>query len=313
MSDEKNNQENATPERRKPRRPSQMAQEETKTPPAADASAENTGERRKPRRPSREGQSSEPKGEGEERKPRRPSRAAASADAPAEGGERKPRRSSSSSRSGSRKKKKDQMPIGLAVLAGILLFALYLNTKSGELAMYWIIGNCFGFILRRASFCFTASMRDPYLTGSTTITRAVLIAFAITSIGFTAIKYGYFRMGLPIPGMSYVVPISVATAVGAFIFGIGMVIAGGCASGTLMRVGEGFHMQVLSLFFFIVGSLWGAHDMGFWKRNFMLAGKKVFLPDVFGWFGGIVLNLLIIAVLYVAAEKWENRKGAAGH
>jgi uncharacterized membrane protein YedE/YeeE len=312
MSDEKNNQENATPERRKPRRPSQMAQEETKTSPAAETPAENNGEKRKPRRPSREGQSSEPNGEGEERKPRRPSRAASSTDAPAEGGERKPRRSSTSSRAGSRKKKKDQMPIGMAVFAGIIAFALYLNfAKSGELAMYWVVGICFGFILRRASFCFTASMRDPYLTGSTSVTRAVLIAFAITSIGFTAIKYGYFRMGLPIPGMSYVVPISVATGVGAFIFGIGMVIAGGCASGTLMRVGEGFHMQVLSLLFFVIGSLWGAHDFGFWKRTFMISGKKVFLPDYFGWFGGIAVNLLIIVVLYIAAEKWENRKNAA--
>jgi hypothetical protein len=312
MSDEKNNQENATPERRKPRRPSQMAQEETKTSPAAETPAENNGEKRKPRRPSREGQSSEPNGEGEERKPRRPSRVASSTDAPAEGGERKPRRSSTSSRTGSRKKKKDQMPIGMAVFAGIIAFALYLNfAKSGELAMYWVVGICFGFILRRASFCFTASMRDPYLTGSTSVTRAVLIAFAITSIGFTAIKYGYFRMGLPIPGMSYVVPISVATGVGAFIFGIGMVIAGGCASGTLMRVGEGFHMQVLSLLFFVIGSLWGAHDFGFWKRTFMISGKKVFLPDYFGWFGGIAVNLLIIVVLYIAAEKWENRKNAA--
>lgn len=305
----KNIQENATPERRKPRRPSQMAQEETKTSPAAEIPAENNGERRKPRRPSREGTSSETKGE--ERKPRRPSRVESS-DTPVEGGERKPRRSSTASNARSRKKKKDQMPIGVAVLAGIILFGLYLNfAKSGELAMYWVVGICFGFILRRASFCFTASMRDPYLTGSTSITRAVLIAFAITSIGFTAIKYGYFRMGLPIPGMSYVVPISVATAVGAFIFGIGMVIAGGCASGTLMRVGEGFHMQVLSLFFFIVGSLWGAHDFGFWKRTFMIAGKKVFLPDYFGWFGGIAVNLIIIGVLYIAAEKWENRKNEA--
>lgn len=228
--------------------------------------------------------------------------------------ERRPRRAStegsSSRRSGtrSRKKKKNQIPVGFAVLFGIILFAVYLATRSSTLVLYLLTGVCFGFILQRARFCFTASMRDPYLTGSTTVTRAVLIAFAITSIGFTAIKYGYFVNGLPIPGQSYVVPISLATIVGAFIFGIGMVIAGGCASGTLMRVGEGFYMQILSLAFFIVGSLWGAKDFGWWKRNFMLAGKKVFLPDVFGWLGGLLVNLLIILVIYIIAEKWENRK-----
>ena len=111
---------------------------------------------------------------------------------------------------------------------------------------------CYTKLLR---FCFTASMRDPMLTGSTTVTRSVLIAFALTSLGFWAIKYGAAQQGLPIPGQSFVVPVSFATVIGAFMFGIGMVIAGGCASGTLMRVGEGFTMQIIALLFFIVGSL----------------------------------------------------------
>ncbi|MBV1758193.1 MAG: YeeE/YedE family protein [Dethiosulfatibacter sp.] len=196
----------------------------------------------------------------------------------------------------------------------MIIFTIYLAiTVSGQLALYFVVGSAFGMILQRARFCFTASMRDPYLTGSTSVTRAALVAFAITSIGFTAIKYGYFRVGLPVPGMGFVAPIGVATAVGAVIFGIGMVIAGGCASGTLMRVGEGFHMNMLVFFFFMVGSLWGAYDFGFWKRNFMLASPSVFLPDIFGWGGGLIVNLLIIAILYVLAHRWEKRKNASSH
>jgi len=219
------------------------------------------------------------------------------------------RRSSRPSRK--RKPKKSQLPKAYLTLAVIILIGFGLATISKTLALFWVIGLGFGFILQKAKFCFTASMRDPYLTGSTSITRAVLIAFAITTVGFTAIKYGYFAKGLPIPGMGYVVPISLATAAGAFIFGIGMVIAGGCASGTLMRVGEGFTMQILSLFFFVVGSLWGAHDFGWWKLNFIVKGKAVFLPDVFGWFGAVILQLLLIAALYIAAEKWESKKNEA--
>ncbi len=193
------------------------------------------------------------------------------------------------------------------VIAGI---GVWLGFKGENLLLYWVLGLAFGFILQRSRFCFTASMRDPYLTKSTSVTRAVLIAFAITSIGFTAIKYGYFANGLTIPGQSYIATISIATAVGALMFGVGMVIAGGCASGTLMRIGEGFWMQVISLFFFIVGSLWGAHDFGWWKRTFILGGEKVFLPDYLGWFGGLMTNLLIIAVLYVVAHKWEKRNSS---
>jgi hypothetical protein len=213
-----------------------------------------------------------------------------------------------SPRSRSRKKKKSQIPFGVALFVVLVAIGIYLGSRNEQLVLYWVTGLAFGYILQHARFCFTAAMRDPYLTGSTSLSKAVLTAFAITSIGFIAVMYGAHVRGLPIPGQSYVVPVSLATAVGAFIFGIGMVISGGCASGTLMRVGEGFTMQILSLFFFIVGSLWGAHDFGWWKLNVIMKGKAVFLPDLFGWIGAIVVQLLIIALLWIAADKWADRK-----
>lgn len=216
-----------------------------------------------------------------------------------------------SSRASSRKPKKNQIPIGVALIVAYCLYGTYLIATAPKLAFFWFSGLAFGFILQRARFCFTASMRDPYLTGGTSLTRAVLIAFAISTIGFTAIKYGAFSKGLPIPGMSYVVPISFATVIGAFLFGIGMVIAGGCASGTLMRVGEGFYMQVISLFFFIIGSLWGAHDFGWWKFNIMSKGKAIFLPDYFGWAGALALQLGLILALYVIAVLHEQKSDAS--
>jgi len=196
----------------------------------------------------------------------------------------------------------------MALLVLIVAFGIYLGTRNEQLVLFWVTGLAFGYILQRARFCFTAAMRDPFLTGGTNLSKAVLLAFAITSIGFLAIKYGAHAQGLPIPGQAYIVPVSLATAIGAFMFGIGMVISGGCASGTLMRVGEGFTMQLLSLFFFVVGSLWGAYDFGWWKLNVILKGKAVFLPDLFGWLGAIIIQLLIIALLWIAADKWANRK-----
>jgi uncharacterized protein len=217
-----------------------------------------------------------------------------------------------SSRTRSRKKKKNQIPFGILALLGIIAIGIVLNFTVGErVALFWALGGFFGFILQRSRFCFTASMRDPYLTGSTSLTKAVLVAFAVTTIGFAAVKYGAFAKGLPIPGQSYVVPFGVHTIVGAFMFGIGMVIAGGCASGTLMRVGEGFGMQILSLFFFVVGSLLGAATFGWWKLNFIVRSPEVFLPDVFGWFGAVAVQLLIIALLWIAADKWQKHKSAS--
>ena len=212
-----------------------------------------------------------------------------------------------------RKKKKSQIPYGILAFLVILAIGLVLMTQSGTLAFFWFTGNVFGFILQRARFCFTASMRDPYLTGGTSLTKSVLLALAVTSIGFWAIKYGAFLNGLPIPGQGFVAPVSLATVIGGIIFGIGMVISGGCASGTLMRVGEGFHMQILSLFFFVVGSLLAAATFEFWTLNFMVRAPRIFLPDVFGWFGAIVIQLVIIALLWIAADKYAKAKGASTH
>ncbi len=218
------------------------------------------------------------------------------------------------SSSRSRKKKKSQIPLGILALLILIGAGIYLATGSTTLAFFWFTGIVFGFVLQRSRFCFTAAMRDPFLTGGTSLAKAVLLALAVTSVGFWAIKYGAFSRGLPIPGQSFVVPISLATVVGGTIFGVGMVISGGCASGTLMRVGEGFTMQMISIFFFVVGSLIGAAHFGWWKANVMLQGRAVFLPDVLGWLGSIVVQLLTIALLWIAADKFAKAKqGASAH
>ncbi len=206
------------------------------------------------------------------------------------------------------KSPKTQFFSGIIALIIILIIGFFLSTISSSLGLYWITGVSFGVILQKSRFCFVASMRDPYLTGSTSLTKAVLIAFTITTIGFTAIKYTAYINNLPIPGQSYVAPISLATIIGSFMFGIGMVIAGGCATGTLIRTGEGFLLQLIVLFAFVVGSLLGAYNFGWWKYNFIIKGKSIFLPDIFGWFGAITIQLLFIGLLYVLVTKWQNYK-----
>lgn len=207
-----------------------------------------------------------------------------------------------------RKPKKSQLPIALLASALVIGFGFYLNQYNDKMVIYLLFGLAFGVVLQRARFCFTASMRDPWITGSTSVTRAVLIACSLATIGFSAIKYSAFAAGNAIPGMDNVGQISLALVIGAVIFGIGMVIAGGCASGTLMRVGEGFTMQMLSLVFFVIGSLWGAHDMGWWQTAVIKDAPAVFLPDVFGWGGALLVQFLIILLLYIASVKWQQKK-----
>lgn len=216
--------------------------------------------------------------------------------------------SSSARKRKPRKPKKSQIPYAILVTILIIAFGFYLGSGSNRLPVLWIFGISFGYILQRSRFCFTAGFRDPFITGSTSVTRAILVALGLASVGITGIKYAPVMNGaetnLNMVGVS---PIGIPLVIGAIMFGIGMVIAGGCASGTLMRVGEGFTMQIISLVFFVIGSFWGAHDMNFWGR-LNEGAPTIFMPDVFGWFGAIVVQLAIIVLLYIAAVKWQQKK-----
>lgn len=206
------------------------------------------------------------------------------------------------------KKTKNQIPFGIIVLVLSIIFSVFLHNMSDILAFFWITGIAFGFILQRSKFCFVAALRDPYLIGSTHLTKALLISIALTTTGFTAIKYGAYINGRTIPGQDLIINISLAIVVGGVLFGIGMVLAGGCASGVLMRTGEGFQTQMVALIFFIIGSLWGAHDFKWWDEKFISKGSKVFLPDIFGWLGALIIQLLVIALLYVFLDMLEKKK-----
>lgn len=219
--------------------------------------------------------------------------------------EKKIQRSSVSRRV--KKTKINQIPFGFLLLVGILVLGLIIAGANQKMVFYLVTGVSFGYILQRSRFCFTAAFRDPNLTGSTSLTRAVLIAFAVGTVGFTAAKFGAVEGALDNINVN---PLSIATAIGAFLFGIGMVIAGGCASGTLMRVGEGFTMQLLALLFFVIGSVIADSHKVFWTETFHDNGIRVFLPNVLnmGYLWAAVLQLIVIAVLYFVAEKYEKKK-----
>jgi uncharacterized protein len=206
-----------------------------------------------------------------------------------------------------KKKKIDQIPFGVALLIAIFGMGFFIANQAPKTAIMWVLGVAAGFTLQRSRFCFTASLRDPVLTGSTSLTKAVIIAISLATVGFIGIQFSAVSKGQPVPG--YVSPAGIHTAIGATMFGIGMVIAGGCASGTLMRVGEGFLMQMLSLVFFIVGSVWAANNFGWWTTNVISKGKAVYLPDVLGWVPAVSLQFILLFGLYIFADWYGNKKG----
>lgn len=200
---------------------------------------------------------------------------------------------------------KSQIPHALVLIALLMGLGFYLN--DAKLVKYLIFGVVFGMILQRSRFCFTAAFRDPVITGSTSLTRAVFLAIAVGTIGFSALSlYSISTGGKPM-GTDSVAPLSILTVIGGIMFGIGMVTAGGCASGTLMRVGEGFQLQWVALLCFMLGSVAGAWAMGF-LEPLGKANIKVYLPDHLGWAGALIFQFALIAIVYVLAIKWQKKK-----
>jgi len=144
------------------------------------------------------------------------------------------------------------------------------------------------------------------LTGSTSLARAVVIAVAVATVGFAGIQFSAYLAGKPIPG--YINPVGIHTVIGGFLFGIGMVIAGGCVSGTLMRVGEGFAMNMLALVFFVVGSVLGAYNIGWWQKVSIKSSPSIHLATALGWPLGLAVQFGLLFALYWFFLWWEYRK-----
>jgi uncharacterized membrane protein YedE/YeeE len=217
-----------------------------------------------------------------------------------------------------RKENTTQFPIGIAVLLVLIVICWYFFAvqKSLMLAIFWAFGIAFGFVLQRSRFCFTAAMRDPCLTGGTNLTKAVIVALAISTVLFTAMQASVLVKGGTLDQamkIGYVAPVGIHTPIGAFMFGIGAVISGGCASGTLMRVGEGFVQQWIALPAFCIGGALGAVTWPVWKDLLMVDMKSsVFLPQLVGGFiPGVVLQFALLFGCWLLADWWSKRQTQA--
>ena len=93
-------------------------------------------------------------------------------------------------------------------------------------------------------------------------------------------------------------PLSVSVAAGAFLFGMGMQVGGGCASGTLFTVGGGSVRMVVTLVAFIVGSVLGALHRPLWEDTVPSAGP-VSLQTWMGTPGALATTLVLLGAAWL--------------
>src|SRR5690242_5091733 len=154
-------------------------------------------------------------------------------------------------------------PTGIA-LTLIALGAAYLTTaltwRQGAL---FLVGTGAGMVLYHAAFGFTSSWRALIAERRGDGLRAQMLMLALTCTIFLPVLARGEIVGQPVRGA--VAPVGLSVIVGAFLFGVGMQLGGGCASGTLCTVGGGSVRMLATLAAFIAGSVIGARHMPFWE------------------------------------------------
>ena len=203
---------------------------------------------------------------------------------------------------------KPQTPLiigGLIVTAIIMVYLMV--TQVAMQPVLLILGLLLGYTLFHARFGFTSAFRRLASVGNGQAVRAHMLMLAVAVTLFAPIlAFGVSFFGTGTSG--YVSPVGVSILVGAFIFGIGMQLGGGCASGTLYAVGGGRTVMIFTLLFFIVGSTIGAYHLPFWTDE-MPAFEPISLATSTGlgyggaWVVSIALFGLIAWITLVVEKK----------
>ncbi len=207
------------------------------------------------------------------------------------------------------KKEKPQTYFGVILLLIALILSIVLWQKQYTYAVCLSVGIIIGIVLRYSRFCFTAAFRDPFITGNTKVLRGMILAMIVSTIGFAIIQSRYIHSKGSnydlIPGA--VSSVGIHVIIGAFIFGIGMVLAGGCASGVLMRIGEGHALHLVVLVGFIIGTLLGAKNYSFWYENFIKDAKTIYFSEYLDLKIVVIAQIIVLMILYKLALQYENR------
>ena len=213
--------------------------------------------------------------------------------------------------------------IGLLVMGAVIAWSVtwYLSTDKLESNRAFLLLAVFliGFAMHRSRFCFSRSLREPFMTAEGDMSKAVmLLLFLGIPAGSLLLQQGSVDPYLAIPSTFWL-----GSLLGGIVFGIGMIFAGGCASGSLWRAAEGnLKLVVVLLFFAWSGSLFCAifEQLGFTVPSYDIdfldgipeitdLGFQAYFPDIFdGWAVAYLAPLILIIIWYLLVNYNEKKK-----
>ncbi|RYL94382.1 YeeE/YedE family protein [Sporolactobacillus sp. THM7-4] len=195
----------------------------------------------------------------------------------------------------------------LGLVLAIIVDALAFHYGGLSLGIQLWLGLALGFTLFHSRFGFTSAFRRFLSVGNGEGIRAQMIMLAVASTLFAVILgtgFSFFG-GKP---SGYVSPVGVSVIFGSFIFGIGMQMGEGCASGTLYHIGGGKSENYFTIIGFVIGSVLGALHFNFWVKD-MPSLKPVSLATStgLGYFGGWLIQMILFAAIFILTLVIEKK------
>ncbi|ADU32483.1 YeeE/YedE family protein [Evansella cellulosilytica] len=193
----------------------------------------------------------------------------------------------------------------IGFIAFIILGVVTYTIAGLQMLILLSFGLILGYTLFHARFGFTSAFRRFMAVGNGEALRAHMIMLAVAITLFAPILHlgiGFFG----VDPSGYVSPVGTSVIVGSFLFGIGMQLGNGCASGALYQIGGGRTSAIIVLIGFIIGSVFGAWHFEFWTVTApnlppISLAEDTSLGFIGAWilqlaiFGGIILLTIIVA------------------
>jgi hypothetical protein len=181
---------------------------------------------------------------------------------------------------------------------------------AGGLSGLLLIAAGLGYTMQRGRWCMVQGFREPHMTGDWTLARGVMVSILLLAVGIAVVK----ATGLREPVHYVRGTFGIGGVLGGFIFGLGAMLAGGCGSGTLWRVGEGqIKLWLVVPFFGVTNAImnplfkqWGLTE-GTAEASGPL-GKWVYMPDALGYGGTLAIIALAMCLWYLIAS-WNEDTG----
>ena len=168
------------------------------------------------------------------------------------------------------------------------------------------IGLAAGFLMHRSDFCMAGAFRDIFLFKEFKLIRPLVLIVAVSALLFEFSRLVGLLPKYPFPWFS--AP-SGGNLVGGVVFGVGMVLAGGCVVGVLYKLGSGNLLAGVALTGLIFGSAVYAEIHPVWAgwSKAMIFSDAVTIPQLLNV--SPALTTFVLCAILCSLCLWWYRAG----